>query len=449
MAMEVMNSSMSRRDFLRLTGAGLVFAAMGCESLSAQEKQERRPNIVLILADDLGYAGVGCQGCRDIPTPNIDSIAAQGVRFTDGYVTCPVCSPTRAGLMIGRYQQRFGHELGPGQNLNSPAFGLRSSEITLAERLKSAGYKTGMVGKWHLGSGDSSPTRRGFEDFFGFYGASHSYLDSAADANDRIRRGTDPVEEKEYLTDVFTREAVAYIRKRKTDPFFLYVAYNAVHLPMHVSQSRLKRAKSIRDPNRRIHATMLMALDDGVGEILQTLRETGLEENTLVVFLSDNGAPTEMNTSQNTPLRGFKSQLLEGGIRIPYMIQWKGRIPGGQVYGEPVISLDISATILTIAGVRDGWEKELEGVCLLDYLQDKKNRPHDALYWRFGAQAAIRMGDWKLLKEGDKPWQLFNLRQDIAEAKDLAVREPRKAAELLEAYQKWDAKNIAPRWIWT
>ena len=218
---------------------------------------------------------------------------------------------------------------------------------------------------------------------------------------------------------------------------------------MHVSQSRLKRAKSIRDPNRRIHATMLMALDDGVGEILQTLRETGLEENTLVVFLSDNGAPTEMNTSQNTPLRGFKSQLLEGGIRIPYMIQWKGRIPGGQVYGEPVISLDISATILTIAGVRDGWEKELEGVCLLDYLQDKKNRPHDALYWRFGAQAAIRMGDWKLLKEGDKPWQLFNLRQDIAEAKDLAVREPRKAAELLEAYQKWDAKNIAPRWIWT
>ena len=446
MATGLKSASIDRRDFLRMAGVGLAMATIGSRTISAQKKPDRRPNIVLILADDLGYAGVGCQGCRDIPTPNIDAIAAQGVRFTDGYVTCPVCSPTRAGLMIGRYQQRFGHENGPGQFINNPQFGLRSTEITLAERLKSAGYKTGMVGKWHLGSGDSSPTRRGFEHFFGFYGPNHSYLDSADDKTNAILRGTEPVDEKDYLTDAFTREAVAYIRKCKADPFFLYVAYNAVHLPMHVSQSRLKRAKSITDPNRRIHATMMMALDDGVGAILQTLRETELEENTLVVFLSDNGAPTDMNTSQNTPLRGFKSQLLEGGIRIPFMIQWKGRIPAGQVYGEPVISLDISATILTIAGVRDGWEKELEGVCLLDYLQDKKVRPHDALYWRFGAQAAIRMGDWKLLKEGDKPWQLFNLRQDIAEATDLAARESKKVAELLEAYQKWDAKNIAPRW---
>lgn len=446
MATGLKDASMNRRDFLRMAGTGLALSAMGCETISAQKKSDRRPNIVLILADDLGYAGVGCQGCRDIATPNIDSIAAGGVRFTDAYVTCPVCSPTRAGLMTGRYQQRFGHEFNPGPAQNNPDFGLRSSEVTLAERLQSAGYKTGMVGKWHLGSGDSAPTSRGFEDFFGFYGGAHSYLDPTVDTINAIRRGTEPVDEKDYLTDAFTREAIAYIRNRKADPFFLYVAYNAVHTPMHVSPPRLKRAESIADPNRKIHATMLMALDDGVGAILQTLRETGLEDNTLVIFLTDNGGPTPSNTSQNTPLSGFKGQVLEGGIRVPYMMRWKGRIPGGQVYGEPVISLDLSATILTVAGVRDGWEKDLEGVYLLDYLKDKKGQPHEALYWRFGAQSAIRMGEWKLLKQGGTSWRLYNLRLDIAESTDLANQEPQKAAELLEAFQKWDARNIAPRW---
>src|SRR5437868_2771412 len=246
----------------------------------------RKPNVLIVLADDMGYADTGFQGCKDIPTPNIDAIAAGGVRCTSGYVSGPYCSPTRAGLLTGRYQQRFGHELNPG-GVGAKMAGLPTTETTLADRLKAAGYRTALVGKWHLGNAAVfQPQKRGFDEFFGFLGGAHPYFPRKKAAP--IYRGTTVVEEKEYLTDAFGREAVAFIDRHKDRPFFLYLAFNAVHIPMHATEERRARFASIRDPQRRTYAAMAVAMDEGVGRVLAKLREENLEQQTLVIFLSDN-----------------------------------------------------------------------------------------------------------------------------------------------------------------
>jgi arylsulfatase A-like enzyme len=254
--------NLTRRSFL-LSTAGAALA----------QRSPKKPNVIVILADDLGYGDIPG---TDIPTPNIDSIARNGVRFTNGYVSCPVCSPTRAGLMTGRYQTRFGHEFNPGPATEAESdFGLPLSEKPLPVYMKELGYATGLVGKWHLGyKPEFHPMKRGFDEYFGFLGGAHSYLDANADRANAILRGTTPVDEKEYLTDAFTREAVAFIDKRAgSQPFFLYLTYNAVHGPMHASEARMKRFESISDAKRRTYATMLAALDDGVGQVLAKLRE--------------------------------------------------------------------------------------------------------------------------------------------------------------------------------
>ena len=437
---------MKRREFVVGIGAGIAVISL---SRLGWSQPARKPNIVVILSDDQGYGELGVQGCTDIPTPNIDSIAHNGVRFTDGYVSGPVCAPTRAGLMTGRYQQRFGFETNPGPEAAAAAeFGLPLGEATLAERLKSLGYATGMVGKWHIGyRPEMQPTGRGFDEFYGFLSGACDYLPGGR-RSDRILRGAEVVEETEYLTDAFGREAVAFIQRHQQHPFFLYLPFNAVHGPLQAIDAYLQRFPDIADEKRRTYAAMTAALDDNVGRVLAALRQLNLEQDTLVFFLSDNGGPTAQTTSSNGPLRGFKGQTWEGGIRIPFMMQWPGRIPAGQVIHDPAIALDIHPTALAAAGatVSGGWN--LDGVNLLPRVTGGADAAlHDTLFWRFNQQRAIRQGDWKLvLGAGGSAWELYNLAEDIGEQNNLAGAAPDRARELQTAWEAWNAQLMDAQW---
>jgi arylsulfatase A-like enzyme len=443
-------AAITRRDFLKTAStSALALALGGGLSAKAGAAPARKPNIVLILADDLGYAELGVQGCKDIPTPNIDSIAKNGVRFTNGYVSCPVCSPTRAGLMTGRYQQRFGHEFNPGPPTRpQPDFGLALSETTIAERLKGLGYVTGMFGKWHLGFEPRfQPQQRGFDEFFGFLGGMHHYLSTNEDPNNPILRSTKTIDKIDYTTDAFAREAASFIERHHDKPFFLYLPFNAVHAPLESTQKYLDRFSSIADKKRRTFAAMNSAMDDAVGRVLAKLREHKLEENTLIFFISDNGGPTKQTTSGNEPLRGFKGQVFEGGIRIPFLMQWKGQIPAGETCHEPVISLDALPTAITAAGGHVNPDMKLDGVDLIPYLTGKsKAKPHDRLFWRFGAQWAVRAGDWKLESQGQGGTHLFNLKDDIGEKNDLSEQNPTKVKELQAIYDEWNVQLMKPGW---
>ena len=387
---------------------------------------------------------MGCQGCTDIPTPNLDAICAGGARCTSGYVTAPLCSPSRAGLLTGRYQQRFGHEHNPGA---AEGAGLPLTETTLAGRLRAAGYATSMVGKWHLGMlEEQNPVNRGFDEFFGFLHGAHSYLDPQDTRNDPIRRGLEPVEETDYLTNAFGREAVGFIEGHADEPFFLYLAFNAVHTPLEATRAYMDRFPDIQDPRRRTFAGMLAAMDDAVGDVLATLRAKGIEDNTLVVFISDNGGITEKNTSRNDPLRGYKGQVYEGGIRVPFALRWPGHIPAGTVYDRPVSSLDVVPTALAAAGAAQ--PAGLDGVDLAPCLSGAAaGDPHEQLCWRMGRKTAIRRGDWKLLREARGDFELYNLGEDIGETTDLSEAEPERFAALQAALTAWDEQMVGPLWV--
>jgi arylsulfatase A-like enzyme len=425
----------------------------------------QKPNVLLIVADDLGYGELTVQGfSKDIPTPNIDSIAKNGVRFTSGYVSGPYCSPTRAALLSGRYQQRFGHEFNPGRARNDgDKVGFDATQKTLGDRLKAAGYSTAWIGKSHLGNEpEFHPQKRGFDYFYGFLGGAHDFLDAKGEGRDPVQRNGTPIEKMDYLTEEISREAIAFIESQKEKPWFTYLAFNAVHAPLQSTEKYLNRFSGISDPKRRKFAAHLSALDDAVGSVLARVRELKQEENTLIFFISDNGGPTPSITSGNGPLRGFKAQTWEGGVRVPWFVQWKGRLPAGKVDDRPVIQLDILPTALAAAGVEVQQDWKLDGVNLLPYLADgRKESPHDALFWRFGQQIAIRQGDWKLVKGAgpgarlgttDEPAntqgaQLFNLARDIGEQADIAVSEPEKVKALSAAWDQWNASNIPPKWL--
>ncbi|MFO0797437.1 MAG: sulfatase-like hydrolase/transferase [Gemmataceae bacterium] len=434
----------------------LSVAAVVAAVAPARAADPPKPNILIIVGDDMGYADVGVHGCRDIPTPHLDALARAGTRFTSGYVSGPYCSPTRAGLLTGRYQTRFGHEFNPAAG---PDVGLPLTETTLADRLRAAGYVTGLVGKWHLGAGPRHPQRRGFDEFFGFLGGAHPYQPGKGKA-DTILRGTTPVDETEYLTDAFRREAVAFVEKHRARPFFLYLAFNAVHTPMQATDAGLRRFGTIPNQQRRTYAAMMASMDDAVGAVRAKLRELKLEENTLVFFVSDNGGPTmagtSVNGSVNTPLRGSKRTTLEGGVRVPYFVAWPGRLPAGRTEDRPVIQLDFYPTALSAAGVEVKPEWNVEGVNLIPHLSGPTLRPpHEALYWRFGQQMAVRQGDYKLVRydsaaDGGKGGvtgpRLYNLATDVGESTDLTTREPEKAKQLQVLWDTWNTRNVAPLW---
>ncbi len=447
-----------------LIAALLLISLAAARQRNANQPTARQPNIVIIMGDDLGVCDVSMYGCKDIPTPHIDSIAAKGVKFTNGYVTAPVCSPSRAGLMTGRYQHRFGFEFNAGplqRAVNEKEMGLPLTEITLAQALKQAGYATGMVGKWHLGMHEKfQPTQRGFDEYFGFLFGANAYLDpkrsdavggEAAAAWPRnklnpIYRNQAPVEENEYLTEAFAREAVAYIERHKTAPFFLYAPFNAPHLPLQATRKYVERFKHITDERRRVYAAMVSALDDAVGAILKKLRDSNLEKDTLVVFLSDNGCATYTGACTNDPLRYGKLTHFEGGFRVPFAMQYPARLKAGMTYDKPISSLDLFPTALALAGGAMPKDRPYDGVNLLPYLTSPgKKTPHEVLCWRNGENAGVRKGNWKLFKGGDKYW-LFDLSKDAGEKQNVADKFPQVVEELKKELQKWEAQMKAPLW---
>ncbi|MCA9067866.1 MAG: sulfatase, partial [Planctomycetaceae bacterium] len=466
---------------------GLALGSVGHLALAKDQK----PNILLIVVDDLGYGELGCQGNSQIPTPNIDSLAKNGVRLTSGYVTASYCSPSRAGLLTGRYQTRFGHELNPVGRYNlHPKAGLPESERTIADQLKSAGYATGMVGKWHLGGTESAhPLNRGFDEFYGFLHEGHFFVpppyegvlsflrkkqlpegantrwrdgnivytdhmgnnEPPYDEHNPVLRGREPLVEATYLTDAFTREALTFLEKPREKPFFLYLAYNAVHSPL---QARFEDMQAFEDldVHRRVFAGMLSNLDQNIGKILKTLKQQQLEENTLIVFLSDNGGPTKELTSSNRPLRGGKGNLYEGGIRVPFLLQWKGHLPAGKEYDHPIISTDIFATASALSGVPVPEGKPMDGVNLIPYLTGQTlGKPHNTLYWRMRNKTALRQGNWKIVRnpgggQSSKEFELYNLQEDLEESANLATTHPEKLQELSAVWKKLDHQMIDPIW---
>ena len=430
-----------------------VLAMTATAPLRAATASDARPNVLIILSDDLGYADLGFQGSKEVATPHLDALARSGVRCTSGYVTHPFCSPTRAALLTGRYQQRFGHEYNPVYDPLDPTEGLALGERLLPQFMKEAGYVTGWVGKWHLGSSrEHVPWRRGFDETFGFIGGGHQYIGwtpSGRQYNLPITRDGKPVEVKEHLTAAFGHEASAFIRRHSGAPWMLYLAFNAPHGPHQPTPERERQFAGIEPPARRRCLAQISLLDDAVGNVIGALAESGQAGRTLVFFLSDNGGPVAV-AAKNEPLRGTKGQLYEGGVRVPFVVSWPGRLPAGVAYDAPVSSLDIFATALALAGVPAPSEKKPDGVNLIPYLSgESKATPHDRLFWRTdgGKARAVREGRWKLVRLEGKPAELYDLDADLGETSDVAAREPQVARQLAERIEVWDGELIPPTFL--
>jgi len=427
-----------------LAAASTAIPAAEKPDSKASAPHTKRPNIIVILSDDCGYNEFSMQGNKKIPTPRIDSIAKAGVRFTNGYVSGAVCSPTRAGLMTGRYQEHFGHEFNIPPKY-SETNGLPLSETVLAAVLKDAGYRTIALGKWHLGYAPKfHPISRGFTDYYGFLQGSRSYWPlKKANRLNQLLRDRKPVrpEKFDYMTDELGREAVKYITDSKGKPFFMYLAFNATHGPLQATKADLAKTHGKRIP------AMTLALDRAVGMVIDELKKGDLYDDTLLIFVNDNGGPA---LHDNAPLRGRKGQTWEGGVRVPFAMQWPGVIPAGKTYDFPVISLDIFPTAMAAAGVAKSPGKPLDGVNLLPFLRGKKSdRPHQTLYWKNGTAWAVRDGDLKLVV-GDRKTPaapaLFDLSKDISETTDLASQRPEDVKRLQSLYDAWAAKVKPTPW---
>ena len=420
------------------------------------------PNVVLILCDDAGWGSFGCYGNEAVPTPHIDSIARRGVLCSQGYVTSPSCSPSRAGLITGRHPSRFGHEYNFSRVLvTGPigrSIGLPRGERTLAEALRERGYRTGLIGKWHLGVADEfHPLNRGFDEFVGFLLGPATYSghgrpaklaeagggELAAWKTKLLVRGREPAGWKGHLTDFLAKEAVEFIGDSRGRPFFLFLSLLAPHAPLHPSSRDAAALAHVPDETRRGYLGLVAGLDRAVGRVLEALEEEGLDEDTLLFFISDNGA--DRKTGFNGPLRAGKGYHFEGGLRVPYLVQWPARIPGDQRFDSPVSTLDVFPTALAAAGGE--LSAALEGRDLLPYLTaDVEGVPHEVLCWRTGDNGAIRRGRWKLVLDGAEPIALFDVEEDRGETDNRMLDEPTVVAELAGAHGEWDRQRFGPRW---
>jgi arylsulfatase A-like enzyme len=421
----------------------IVAVAVGWGTAVAGEDQ---PNILVILVDDAGYNDVGFMGCPDIPTPNIDRLAGLGTVLTDAHVTASVCSPSRAGLMTGRYQQRFGHEC----NVPPHDIGMDPEEASIGDVLGSAGYRTICVGKWHLGNRTMyHPNNRGFEEFWGFLEGGRSYFpDTKVDNPENYRailHNRTQVGFEGYLTDVFTDKAIDYMQSTEGRPWFIYLSYNAVHTPMEAKPEHLKQFAG--HPRQQL-AAMTWSLDENVGRITAYLEEKDLLEDTLIFFLSDNGgAGMHNNQSRNDPLKGWKGNKYEGGHRVPFFVTWKGIVPAGQRYDGLASALDVLATSVAAAGMEATTGKPLDGVDLLPHLRGElETAPHEMLFWRKDKMAAMRHGSYKLVRLEGYGHRMYNLATDLAESVDLRASEPEQFAVMREALIAWDRGQVPPWW---
>ena len=408
-----------------------------------------QPNIVVILTDDQGYADVSYnpRHPREVSTPNIDKLARSSVICTAGYTSGHVCSPTRAGLMTGRYQQRFGiYTAGEGGS------GVPLSETFFPLHLKKTGYTSGAFGKWHLGVDIKyNAMHRGFDEFYGFMGrGAHDYFDLVT-PDHPIYRGLEPIKDKGYLTDRITEEAVSFIKRHKKKPFFAYVAYNAVHAPAQAPAADIR--KETTDPARNVLMAMLRSLDAGVGKIVDTLKAEGLYDNTLLFFLTDNGGSKVMHAN-NAPLRGYKQNDYEGGVRVPFIVSWPARLKGGTTCDAPLMSIDILPTALAATGAARTGKLPFDGRNILPALEGKAGKVHDQLYWSSAAGKgawAIRSGKWKLVGLKDR-LELFDLESDIGESRDLSGKHPEQVKKLRQLHDAWldkmaePANGAAKRW---
>jgi arylsulfatase A-like enzyme len=463
---------------------------------------ERPPNILLIVVDDLGKSEISCYGSTTVKTPHMDQLAAEGIRFNDCYVTAPVCAPSRAGLLTGRYNERYGFETQPMEmypnNLPSywigkymintgefvldekPRFppewqiqkqGLLPTEINLAELLKMRSYSTACIGKWHLGfSKDHIPNNRGFDYQYGFYGAFSLYSEKRKDPDmvnyiqdsysakhqwnmgrketSAIRRNDKIITEKRYLTDAIKEEAISYMAIHKNEPFFLYVAFNAVHVPFQAPRYYYEIYDYVADKNKRVYYAMVSALDDAIGEIMEKLKSLGLENNTIIYLVSDNGGAAYTRATDNKPYKGGKLTMFEGGVNVPFFMKWNGKLPAGMVYGNPVSSMDIFMTSVKLAecGLPD--DRVYDGIDLMPYLTgSKEGIPHEQFYWKADHINAMRSGDWKYLQSIRDGWiELYNLREDRYESIDLHNVRPEELLDLKEKFDTWSKELMLPLW---
>lgn len=434
------------------------------------------------MTDDMGYNDVGFNGSTEIPTPNIDRIANEGVKFTNGYTSYSVCGPSRAGFITGRYGQRFGFERNPQYRTDDPDMGLPKTEKTIAEYLQTVGYTSGIIGKWHLGAHISNhPLNRGFDEFFGHLGGGHCYFPKNLVIEDSyftgdeieipseeaggktwkgsgeiasyrtlIMKGYEPIRTTKYLTEEFSDAAVDFVERNQKEPFFLFLSFNAPHAPMQASQKYLDRFPNIKNDKRKTYAAMVSAVDDGVGQVLDKLKELEIEEETIVVFLSDNGGPESKNGSDNGLLREGKGSIYEGGFRVPFAMRWKGHLKE-TIYEYPVSSLDIFGTIAALSNVAIEKDKPLDGVNLIPFMRRaEKGAPHKNIFIRkYDSKLySVRDGNLKLVvKKKSDTKELYDLEKDISESNNIASDHKKTVRRLSGLLDEWESELKTPTFL--
>ncbi|WP_372775229.1 sulfatase-like hydrolase/transferase [Mangrovibacterium sp.] len=467
---------MKNQNNLKWYLSGLTIAFLGTSSFANGKAKEKdncdKPNILLILTDDLGYNDVGFNGSTDIKTPALDQLAKNGVVFTSAYVSHPFCGPSRASIMTGRYP----HVIGTPYNLRDdgtrPNLGVPVSETYISNVMQEAGYYTSVVGKWHLGFAPQyHPNNRGFDEFYGFLAGGHDYFpDQFKQAYEKqlsegrhpireyirpLVHNQDEVEETEYVTDALSREAVRIVNDaaERKQPFFMYLAYNAPHVPLQAKKEDLEKFADIADVDRRTYAAMVYAVDRGVEQIVESLKKNGQFENTLIVFLSDNGGNTDHGAS-NDPLKGMKGDAWEGGYRTPMFFHYPNKLKAGMKFDTPVTSLDFYPTFAKIAGAKIPEAKKMDGKDMMGDLingeTNLKGRPVYLLRYREGyADVGMRIDDWKITRMGNEPWNLFKISDDLGEKKDMSYRHPDKLKEMVEMTEEWSKTHIRPLWVYS
>ena len=467
--------TVSRR--IKLSIFLLLIITVACNSTKKSNSKSKttsietpkRPNIVMILCDDLGYSDVGFNGAKDIKTPALDALAATGTKFTSAYVPHPFCGPSRAGILTGRYAHTIGAQFNLPANSETIGEGIDVNEKFMSKMLQEANYTTGLVGKWHLGAVEKyHPNNRGFDDFYGFLGGGHNYhpKDYKAKYEKAKARGTkviwdylSPLEhngkqvtnDNEYLTDVLSNQGVRFVEEssKKEDPFFLFMSYNAPHTPLEAKKEDLKMFANIKDKNRRTYAAMVYAVDRGVQKLVKTLKATGEYKNTLIIFYSDNGGRPDKGAT-NYPLKEGKGSVYEGGYRVPMFFHWNGVVPSGMVYDNPISALDLYPTFAKLAEAKIPSSKVLDGKNMWNFMENKEVRMDDNIFTmrhRNGfSDVGVRNGKWKAVKAYNKAWKLFNIEKDIEENNDISAAHPEVLKKLVTAAKVWSTTHIQPKW---